>query len=646
MRADNWSSLIEGQEGITLEVIFVRKMVSGNEAVASAALSAGVKVVSGYPGTPSSEVIVGLLKRKDLIGTYVEWSTNEKVAVEVAAAAAWAGQRALCTMKMSGLNVAYDSLIGFAYSGTNAGLVIYVTDDPGVSTGMAEQDTRGFALMSDMVMLEPASVQESYAYIYYAFELSEAIGSPVFVRSVTNVAQSHAVIEMGERVAPSGEAYLEKDIDKYTKAGPVISTNQHIRLIDSLAKAQGLLEEKGLNKLELKEKGGLGIIAVGVTKTYIEEAAEIANSLGGKLDLNQVSTLRLACTVPFPVKELKAMLHHCSTLVVWEEMEGHLEKELYMLAYQEQAAVKIIGKTQGPYTRFGEYNAAIAAQGLLEYAGIEIPENLTKGDKSAEALCAKRPITTCAGCPHRGTYLAINKALKNAGYKKDECMVTGDVGCTILGMNPPFHTLWTEIAMGSSIPVAQGYKLAGIKTPVIATIGDSTFFHGGIPGLINAIQHNVDLTLIIMDNGWTAMTGMQINPGTAGEFQPEGYNTLDIKEVLAGLGVKQLFITDPYQLAETTEAIAQAISLSGVKVILARRECAIQANRRKITYNEVKLNDNCIKCKICINITGCPAISLADDDSLLIDYQQCNGCGICAQVCPKNAIGLEAKENV
>lgn len=621
----------------------MKKMVGGNDAIAQGALHAGVKVVTGYPGTPSSEVIVGLLKRKDLEGTHVEWSTNEKVAVEVAAAAAWAGQRALCTMKMSGLNVAYDALIGFAYSGTNAGLVIYVTDDPGVTTGMCEQDSRGFALMSDMVVLEPASVQESYDMMPFAFELSEAIESPVFVRSVTNVSQSHAVAEMGERTMPSGDIILEKNINKYTKAGAVIATNQHIRLIKSLEKAQEIIEAKGLNKMELKEKGGLGVIAVGVTKNYVDEAIEIANSKGCNIDADKVSTLKLVCTLPFPVKEMKAMLEHCSTLLVWEELEPHLEKELYLQAYKAGVKTRIIGKNDGTYSRLGEYNAAIASQGFFVHEGKEIPENLLSGDTSAEALAAARPITTCAGCPHRGTYLSINRALRKAGFKKDSVLVTGDVGCTILGMNPPFHTLWTEIAMGSSIPVAHGYKVAGMETPIIATIGDSTFFHGGIPALINSVQQNVNITVIIMDNGWTAMTGMQVNPGTALEFQKPDFNRLDLVDVVSGLGVENLFVVDPYDLAATTETIQKTLSMPGVKVILTRQECAIQANRRRIVYHDVKINtDKCDRCKVCVNITGCPALSL-DDKTAVIDYHQCNGCSICAQVCPKDAIEVEAK---
>ncbi|MEG1501320.1 MAG: thiamine pyrophosphate-dependent enzyme, partial [Clostridiales bacterium] len=475
-----------------------------------------------------------------------------------------------------------------------------------------------------------------------AFELSEAIGSPVFVRSVTNVSQSHAMIDIEDRKIPDTKLFLEKNINKYTKAGAIIATNQHIRLLAALDKAEELISAKGLHKLNLKEKDGLGVITVGVVNHYIQESINLANNAGCNVDFDKVSTLQLACTIPFANKELKAILAHCSTIIVMEEMEAILEKQIYMLAYQMGVKVHIIGKNDGTYSRLGEFNAAIAAQGFFVAEGKEVPVNLASGDGSAEKLCAARPITVCAGCPHRGTYLSINKAIKKAGYKKDEVMVTGDVGCTILGMNPPFHTLWTEIAMGASIPTAYAYKISGIETPVIATIGDSTFFHGGIAPLINAVQHNINMTVIIMDNGWTAMTGMQVNPGTAMEFQKENYSRLDLPDVVKGLGIKHLAIVDPYNIEETTNAIVEAMALPGVKVVMPRRECAIQANRRKVVYNKVNvIADKCTKCKVCINVAGCPAISLGED-SIVIDTKQCNGCGICAQFCKQKAIETEA----
>lgn len=621
----------------------MKKIVSGNEAVVLAALASGVKVVAGYPGTPSSEAIGSLMKMGKLEGTEVEWSTNEKVAVEITGAAAWAGKRSLCTMKMSGLNVAYDSLISIAYSGCKGGMVVYVCDDPGVSAGMCEQDTRGFALMSDMPMLEPASVAETYELTKFAFELSEAIETPVFVRSVTNVAQSHAVVDIEERTLPSPEkAVWEKDINRYAKAGAAMCMAQHRRLIDSLAKASKIIAERGLNKVELApEKGGLGIISVGVVNGYLEEGLELAREAG--CNVQEVSTLKLKTTVPFPADEVRAILRHCNTVLVLEELEPYLERGVYIEAYKLGVKVKIVGKLDGTLSRIGDYSAVQVAKGICTALGQEIPANLLADSDSAVEKAAARPITCCAGCPHRGTYMAINQALKNAGYKKDEVIVTGDIGCTILGMNPPFNTVWMEISMGASIPSAQGFVYSGVENPVIATIGDSTFFHAGISGLINAIQHGVNLTVVIMDNGWTAMTGMQVNPGTGSEFQQPGCTQVDLVKVVEGLGVENLFVVDPYNLEETTKAFDKALTLPGVKVVVTRRECAIQAARRKIKYATMTVDqEKCNLCKLCINITGCPAIELGED-SINIDQAQCIGCGLCAEVCKRSAIVKEAK---
>ena len=465
----------------------MKQLVSGNQAIALGALRAGVAVISGYPGTPSSEVIGSIWGRTDLAGTHVEWSTNEKVAVEVGAGAAWAGKRSLCTMKMSGINVAYDSLIGIAYSGVNGGLVIYVADDPGVTTGMCEQDTREFALMSDLTILEPSTVQECYTFTKLAFTLSEWIQEPVIVRGVTNISQTYAVIEVEERLAPAEKPpILEKDITRYTKAGALICTNQHKNLIASLAKAEDWLRQEGLYSLQLK--GPVGVISAGVAGSYLSEAVGILQQAGIAVEESVLSTLHMAASIPFATKEMQAMLQHCDTILVLEELEPILEKELYYQAYQLGVSVQIIGKKDGTLSRLGEYNGGIVAAGLAKALQADLPKTILAQAEAAEEMAAARPITTCSGCPHRGTYISINQAIKKAGYRADEVMVTGDIGCTILGMNPPFHTLWTELSMGASIPLAQGYVHAGVKTPVIATIGDSTFFHGGIPGLINAIQ--------------------------------------------------------------------------------------------------------------------------------------------------------------
>lgn len=620
------------------------RLLTGNEALALGALRAGVKVVTGYPGTPSSGALDSLLNL-NLNLRHIEWSTNEKVAFEIAAGAAWAGQRAVCTMKMSGLNVASDAAFSIAHSGVNGGLVIYVADDPGAHAGMVEQDSRGYARMMDLPMLEPTTVAEAYEIMPLAFDLSERAGSPVFVRSVTAIANSHAPVAVEEPVPPEDrEPILERDITRYTKAGSAIALAQHRDVIARLAQAGEIIREMGLNDLRLSdEPGGLGVIASGVVASYLEEGFEIASERNPVFQKNRVSVLRVVATNPFPAEEARSLLRHCDPVVVLEELEPHLERSLYVEARRVGFEGRVIGKLDGTFSCVGEYGVAHVVRGIAEALDLEEAGETGFLEKNpvyeeAEDLAAARPITVCAGCPHRGTFMAINQALRNLRLNRDEVMVTGDIGCTILGMNPPFETVWNEVAMGASVSLAQGYVYSGLETPVIATIGDSTFFHAGMPGLINAVQHQVDLTLIVMDNGWTAMTGMQTNPGTDEAFQSTGNRRVDLAELIPAMGVEHFFVIDPFDVDDATAAIQEALELPGVKVVLARQECAIQAQRRGLEAGKVKvIPGKCNLCKLCIIRTGCPTISL-DEESIVIDQALCYGCGLCAQVCTFDAI--------
>ncbi|MGN0958882.1 MAG: thiamine pyrophosphate-dependent enzyme [Selenomonas bovis] len=618
-----------------------KKLLSGNEAVAYGALAAGVKIVAGYPGTPSTEMIETLLKM-DLPGTDVEWSANEKVAFEVAAGGALLGYPTLCAMKMTGVNVAYDSLVSIAYSGCTGALVVYVVDDPGVSAGMAEQDSRGFGVITDMPVLEPATLQESYDMTKLAFQLAQEIGGPVFLRSVTSLSQSHGMVEVEPRVLPeSGHPLLEHNMEKYTKAGAKICMDQHQDLLNRLEKAKAPLKAAGVNELVLKKKGGLGVVSLGVASLYRKEAFAALEREG--IDVSDVSVLDLRETLPYADEELGVMAKHCAKILVLEELEPYVENRLILDAYQLGVSPKILGKNSGMFRRIGCYNADLVLQGLVRLLGKEMPAALEKPALAPEQYAAARPITVCAGCPHRGTYISIAQAIRKLHMKKEEVVVTGDIGCTILGTTPPFEILWTEVAMGASVSLAQGFVYAGTKNPVIATIGDSTFFHAGLPGLVNAIQHGANLTLIIMDNGWTSMTGMQVNPGTMQEAQhspQRAWHQIDIEKVVRGLGVEQLSVVDPYDLAGMTDAIAASMQQEGTSVVLARRECAIQAGRRKIRYGTVVFDaEKCTSCKLCINQAGCPAIDYTDG-KISVDPAQCNGCSICTQICHFGALKM------
>ena len=646
-----------------------RLILTGNEAVARGALCAGVKVATGYPGTPSTGCLAHLLSL-DLPGRHVEWSANEKVALEIAAGAAWAGQRALVTMKMTGVNVAYDALISFAYSGTNGGLVIYVADDPGVSAGMAEQDTRGFAEMSGLAVLEPATPADAYRLVREAFELSEAVGAPVFLRSTTAVALTHAPVSIDDTDKPSPDRplVLEKDIARYTKAGSAICITQHQALLRRLDAAGRWIADRGLNVLRLsKTDTRVGLIVGGAVRACLDEALDAA-----RIERDSVSVLELAASLPFPDELAVRLLAACDTVIVAEELEPYVERALYVLAQRTGWNGRIAGTLDGTFERTREIGVPEIVRGLSsavrsDSSGLagRSPEVISPNGERPEAVLSStgrpipRPITVCAGCPHRGTYLAIERAIRDAGLSKDEVVVTGDIGCTILGMNPPFDLLWTEVSMGSSVSLAQGYAHAGVKTPVIATIGDSTFFHGGIPGLINAIQHRTPLTLVVMDNGWTSMTGMQVNPGTADAYQNEG-RRVDLEAVLRGLGPDVLEIVDPYDLEATSAAVLRGLqrsmdrrsdadSAAGVSVILAQRECAIQARRRGVAERRVVVDpEACILCRRCVQVTGCPALGLSFAETgdgspgrqvIAVDPALCNGCGLCVSFCPPQALG-------
>ncbi len=614
------------------------RSISGNEAVALAAVNAGATVITGYPGTPSSEAIGSLLVKK-LPGIEVQWSTNEKVAFEIAAAASWAGQRALCTMKMSGLNVCYDSLISVVYSGCKGALVLYVCDDPGVSAGMPEQDVRGFAKMSDMPVIDCTSVSDSYSLTEYAFSLSERIGSPVMLRSVTSVSLAHETLDLPDFMPqPAREAALDKDIEKYTKAGAKICMDQHRDLIARLAKAETLIREDKINAFQLVTGTTLGVVAVGVMGRYVDEGVSLAEQ---HAKIPAFSRLSVKTTVPAPGEELAALVKSCDTIVVLEENEPYVEHALYITAQKLGKTIRILGKEDGTLSRIGSFDALTVAKALLTAVGADVSGLPARSD--AVKSCAARPIGVCAGCPHRGTFLSINAALKKLGLNANNAVVTGDIGCTILGMSPPFNTLWTEISMGASIPFAQGFAYAGVKTPLIATIGDSTFIHGGIPGLINAVWNNVNMTAIIMDNGWTAMTGMQVNPGTDMGFQRNAdCNRVDIANIIPALGVKEFVIVDPYDVPKMTQTLSDMLAKDGVKVILARRECAIQASRRKIRYSKMTIDpEKCTRCKVCIRTTGCPSL-VFDGETVSIDQTLCNGCGICQFSCRFSAIQKEA----
>lgn len=617
-------------------------LLTGNEAIAEGIIESGVEVVSGYPGTPSTEVILTLLSRKEELGIHIEWSTNEKVAFEIAAGAAWAGKRALVTMKMSGVNVAADSLASVAYSGCTGGLVIFVADDPGVSAGMPEQDSRYYAKSMVVPMLDLASQQECLDYMKLAFEISEKIGGPIFLRSTTDISHVASDIEIGKKLKlEKREAHFERNITKYTKASAAWCMAQHQDALSRLAKASKIsdsyITEFGIkvNETHFGDDNKYGVIYVGAVEGNFKEALKKYNL--------KLSWLKIGMVHPLPEERIKEFLEKVERVLVLEELDPFVETEVMRIAYLLNKKVEILGKFDKTLSLIGNYSFEKIKNALEVLLKTELESGQDpKILKRAKELEVKRPTSFCTGCPHRGTYFALNKAIKNLKYKKDEIIITGDIGCTILGISKPFESCWTEVAMGASIGLAQGFKWAGIKKPVIATIGDSTFFHAGIPPLINAVYQKVPLTIIILDNGWTAMTGFEENPGT---INLDGSSTkrIDIVEICRGCGIEDIKVIDPYQSEKATDAIMKAIEYPGISVIVSRRECALQAKRRKVKFPQRKVNiDKCTGCRICLSSLACPAMVFHPKDANSKAYIEitsaCFGCGLCEFTCPEGAI--------
>ena len=598
-------------------------LLLGNEAIARGALEAGVSFATCYPGTPSSEIPDNLFNISKETDLYFEYSTNEKVALEVAAGAAVSGLRTVVTMKHVGLNVAADPLMTLAYVGVKGGMVIINADDPSLFSSQNEQDNRYYARLSGLPMLEPCTTQEMKDMTAAAFDLSEELELPVIIRTTTRLAHVRGSVLLGDLKTVKVKGTFEKNPFHFVTV-PAVSRNLHKVLLDKYDRAKEESEKGPYN--EIIGNGKWGIVANGVSLNYVRDAV---SDLGiGE----NVSILRLGFSWPIPEDLCIKFLKQVEKVLVVEELEPVNENELKAMAQESDISVPITGKGVGAFSRLYEYDPGMVRNSVAKYFGIDYkaPEML---DTSDAPELPGRPPNLCAGCPHRATYCAVKQV-----YGPDAVYPT-DIGCYTLGLLPPISMADFVICMGSSVSSGCGFSRA-TDQKVVSFIGDSTFFHSGITGLVNAVHNNHNFTLVILDNGTTAMTGHQIHPGV--DTGPMGVERtrISIENVVRGVGVKDIHIVKPFKLKKTMEAVKAAMEYDGISVIISEELCPLFAKATGQFKKSRPFYVNPNKCKNhrdCINLLACPAMYL-EDDQVIIDKNLCIGCSVCAQVCPENAI--------
>lgn len=592
----------------------------GNEAIARGAVEAGVGFVACYPGTPSSEVVESLLaSRGDGAEPVIEYSVNEKVAMEAACGAALAGAASMVTMKHVGLNVAADPLFTAAYIGMPGGLVVLSADDPGCHSSQNEQDNRGYARMASICCLEPASGQEAKEMTKAAFALARELEEPVMLRTTTRVSHSRCPVQPGP-VVDMGSKVSKPEAARCVPV-PVVARKRHRALAEQKRKAAEFADRSPFNRLILP--GGeseYGVIASGVSRAYLADALREA----GWQD--EVGVLEIGMTWPLPERMITAFLGRFRHVLVLEEGEPYLEKDVRALA--QGLDVRISGKDAG-LTEFGEYSTSLVLERLGRW--LNRPAAREQPIRAIHDL-PQRPPNLCPGCAHRSVYYAVRRIFG------DDAVYSSDIGCYTLGLLPPLRTADFLVCMGSSVSAGSGYARASGK-PVIGFIGDSTFFHSGMTGLANAVFNKRDLLVVILDNGTTAMTGHQPNPGMAQECLGDDAQHLDIERVLDGLGITQKRVVKAHNIAATMKALEELHDLSGVRVLLAREPCrlhgrrSLQKKRAAVAY----VKEQGDAAEACLRDLACPAFTRREG-RLEIDEGLCGGCMVCVQIAP-DAIG-------
>ncbi len=579
-------------------------LLTGNEAVALGAWAAGVGAAFGYPGTPSTEILENLSRHRDDV--YLEWAPNEKVAFEASTGASYAGVRTIVTMKHVGLNVAADPLMTLSYVGTEGGMIVCVADDPGQHSSQNEQDSRHFARFAKIPVLEPADSAEAYAFMRYGFELSERFKTPVMLRLTTRVSHSRSLVETGAR-SGAREAAFERNPARFCPL-PVWGREMRRKVETRVAELAVAASESPLNSIEWNDRS-LGVVAEGLAWNYVKEAFPTA------------SVLKLGWAWPYPDSLIREFAQGVERLVIVEENEDILEEHVRSMGISCSGRDLISG--------IGELSVPklLALKARLEPDAAANPVPALAPVPEAADLPARPPVL-CPGCPHRGLFSALGK---------HDVIVTGDIGCYSLAVFPPLSRTDTILCMGGGFSVAQGIDKSGEKRRVVGVVGDSTFFHSGITGLIDVVYNKGRSVLVVLDNRTTAMTGHQDHPGTGTTLMGEATRAISIEDVGRACGMDKVSTIDPYDLKSTNRAVSEALSSEGTSLIVARAPCPLRTRSRVGAVRTI-LRDKCKSCMSCVKL-GCPAIEAATrGDPPRISAELCAGCGLCAQTCVFGAI--------
>jgi len=622
-----------------------RVLLLGNQAVARGFLEGGGQVASTYPGTPASEILETVASFADQYNIYAEWAANEMVGFEVAAGASLCGLRAITAMKHIGVNWAMDPLMHLIFRNPKGGFILVSADDPSQHSSANEQDNRYLARIACIPCYEPADPGEAKDMVPRLFEISEQLRLPVMLRVTTRLCHVRGDVVLGpinkeRKVGKMPEDVSQKFIGRI--AGGQALVSPHKILHDKEAKAKEIAETFPWNRVEAKGGEKIGIIASGVSYNYAKEAV-MKLGLEGK-----VALLKLATTYPLPERMLSNLMSGLDRLLVVEELQPFVELHLWALAKKVNPKLDIWGKLDEKtkvIPRELELNSFIVTNGVADFMGMKRPTVAGPSPEVREEITKQitpRALDMCAGCPHRSTGYIVKAALRKLGIK--DWIGIGDIGCYGMLGNPPLQMIDTALCMGASIGVSQGCSRAAPGTPVFGFIGDSTFFHAGVPGLINAIYNNTPVKFVVCDNGVTAMTGFQEHPGTGRTATGKPATKIDVESVVRGVGVKCVETIDPYQIGPSIEAVIRAIKFDGPACIISRRLCASEAVRLarrqgKVFKPSYVVEEECTGCRTCVNTYGCPALVYNPEKNVVtIDSTLCMGCSSCSQICPTNAI--------